>query len=120
MGRLHNYLRVHRRTWRLTQDELAFLLGYFDQSIIARLERGERAATLAVAHACELIFGVELRELFPALFESVEEGILARLHELRERVAEARELGASEKTLVKLELLQHAIGRVTALEEQGA
>lgn len=115
MGRLRNYLRVQRRKWHLTQEELSFLLGYLNQSIIGRLEREERGATLAVAHACAVIFGVELRELYPALLESVEQRILGRLLELRDRLAQSR---ASEKTLAKLELLQQAIHRLEALQER--
>ena len=115
MGRLSSYLRVHRRKWHLTQDELAFLLGYLNQPIIARLERGERAVTVAVAHTCELVFGVEPRELFPALFEGVEERVLARLHELHKRLTAE---DASGRTLAKLQLLEDAIGRLTALQER--
>lgn len=117
MGRLRNYLRVQRRTWHLTQEEMAFLLGYLNQSIIGRLEREERAVTLAVAHACEVVFGIGLRDLYPALLESVEQRTLGRLLELRERIAKAT---SSEKTLAKLKLLQQAIRRLEAIQEQKA
>lgn len=42
MGIPGNYLRVRRREWQLSQRELAFLLGYKNESIISRLERQER------------------------------------------------------------------------------
>lgn len=115
MGRLRNYLRMQRRKWHLTQEELAFLLGYLNQSIIGRLEREERTVTLVAAYACAMIFGVEVRELYPALLESVEQRVLGRLIELRERLAQG---APSEKALAKLELLQQAIRRLEALQEQ--
>jgi transcriptional regulator with XRE-family HTH domain len=115
MRGLRNYLRVYRRRWHLTQEELAFLFGYDAESIISRLEREERTITLAVATACHTIFGVEPRELFPALIGSVEEKLVQRMYELRERLLESK---PSQKTLAKLQLLQEALGRVTAASEQ--
>jgi transcriptional regulator with XRE-family HTH domain len=115
MGRLRNYLRVQRRKWHLTQEELAFLLDYLNQGMIARLESEERGVTLIVAHACELILGVPPRELFPALLESIEERTLARMRELRDRI---KERAPSQKALAKLELLEQAIARITALQER--
>lgn len=105
---------MQRRKWLLTQEELAFLLGYLDQSIIARLEREERAVTLEVARACEVIFGVKPRELFPALLEGVEDRVLTRIHELRDRLLQT---SPSPKMLAKLELLQQAVARISALKE---
>jgi transcriptional regulator with XRE-family HTH domain len=112
MGRLGNYLRVHRRRSHLTQEELAFLFGYLDQSIIGRLERDERVITLAVARACELIFGVESKEIFSALFENVDKGVVDRMQKLRERLSHGPPVS---KTSAKLELLHNALSRVIAL-----
>lgn len=114
MGRLRTYLRTYRRRWHLTQEELAFLFGYFDQSIISRLEEEERAITLAVAHACELIFGVQPADLFPALFETIEGGIVQRLQELRDQLLDAK---ATQATATKLKLLNDALDRLTSSPE---
>ncbi|HTV29047.1 MAG TPA: helix-turn-helix transcriptional regulator [Xanthobacteraceae bacterium] len=114
MGRLRNYLRVQRRKWHLTQEELAFLLGYLNQVMVARLEGEERAITLTVAHACELIFGVTSSDLFPTLLEDVETRVLARMHELRDRLKQS---APSQKALAKLVVLEQAIARITALQE---
>lgn len=117
MGNIGNYLRFYRRRWHLTQEELAFLLGYEEQSFIARLEQQEREATLTVVYACELIFGVKPTEVFPALFESIEERLLARIYELQERLIGST---PSQKTLANLELLHEAIGRIAGSYEQEA
>src|SRR5579862_3783188 len=111
MARLGNYLRMHRRKRHLTQGELAFLFGYVDQSIIARFERDKRAITLAVAHACQLIFGVEPQAVFPTLFEGIEADIADRVRQLRDRLLHD---GQTQKTLAKLEMLQEVLNSITA------
>jgi len=115
MGKLSNYLRTYRRRWQLTQEELAFLLGYETESIISRIEHQERTITLAVAYACQTIFGLEPSELFPALFENVEGRVVDRMHQLRDRLLQSK---PTQKTLAKLELLQEALGRIAADSEQ--
>ena len=115
MGRLPNYLRTQRRRWHLTQEELAFLFGYFDQSIIAKLEHDERTITLAVAHMCELLFGIEPREIFPFLFDNIEARAMERMHELRDKLLQGQ---PTHKRLAKLTLLQEALNRRTIPSEQ--
>jgi transcriptional regulator with XRE-family HTH domain len=115
MGRLRNYLRTYRRTWHLTQEELALLLGYEAVSIISRLEHDERAITLAVGVACEAIFDIEIRELFPGLIQDMEARVIARMHELRDRLMQSE---PTQKTLAKLELLQEALTRLAIAPEQ--
>jgi transcriptional regulator with XRE-family HTH domain len=114
MRRFVKYLRTHRRRWHLTQGELAFLFGYSDQSMIARLERGERALSLAVAHACELIFGVEWDEIFPELLATIEERVVHRLRELADQLGQAE---ATKKTAPKLKLLRGALNRIGAADQ---
>ncbi len=90
-------------------------MGYLNQGMVARLEGDERAVTLSVAHACEVIFGMKPRELFPATLEGVEARLLVRMHELRERIKRS---APSQKTTAKLELLEAAIARLAAVSEQ--
>jgi len=91
------------------------LLGYLNQAMVARLEGEERGVSLTVAYACEVIFGVPPKDLFPALLEDVEARTSARLHELRDRIKQST---PSQKALAKLELLEQAIARITSLEER--
>lgn len=63
----HCALRTHRRTWGLSQRELADLLGMESRAHISRIERGKRSPTLETALACSTLFGVSLGELFPQL-----------------------------------------------------
>ena len=109
-NRLANYLRVYRRRWALTQEELAFLLGYRNESIVSRFERQERRIPLAAAFACHLIFGAEPRNIFPGLFEQTENGVVRRMYELHQRLRQGKD---SQKTSLKLQLLQRALRRAT-------
>lgn len=115
MGRLPNYLRTQRRRWHLTQEELAFLFGYFDQSIIARLEHDERTITLAVAYMCQLLFGIEPKEVFPLLFDNIEASAIERMHELRGKLLQGQ---PTQKKQAKLALLQDALDRLAIPTEQ--
>lgn len=107
-ARLGNYLRVRRREWQLSQRELAFLLGHRTESIVSRYERQERRITLAMAFACYLIFGAKPKDLFPALFEEVEDGVVRRMFELYQRLQQSK---PSKKNDTKLRLLREALAR---------
>ena len=109
MGILGNYLRARRREWHLSQKELAFLLGYKNESIVSRLERHERKLNFPTLRACELIFGAVSKEIFPALSKEADENLLQRLHQLR-AILEREEPTA--RTSRKLQLLDAAIARV--------
>ncbi|MEO7851494.1 MAG: helix-turn-helix transcriptional regulator [Rubrivivax sp.] len=63
----HCALRTHRRTWGISQRELADLLGMESRAHVSRIERGKRSPTLETALACSTLFGVPLGELFPQL-----------------------------------------------------
>lgn len=115
MPTLRNYLRVYRRRWHLTQEELAFLFGYDAESVVSRFESEERTVTLAVASACQTIFGVDPKEVFPALFTGVEQSVVQRMYELRDRLAQSE---LTQRTLAKLDLLQEALRRVEGTSEQ--
>jgi len=100
---------------QVTQEELAFLFGYDTESIISRFESEERTITLAVAIACQTIFGVKPKEVFPGLFVSAEQNVVQRMYELRDRLAQSE---LTQRTVAKLELLQEALRRIEGASEQ--
>lgn len=109
MDTLGNYLRMQRRQWHLSQKELAFLLGYKNESIVSRLEREERRVTFGTSRACNIIFGSGIEDIFPALSREHDTQLLERLHQLR---ADLERRGPSKRTEAKLQLLQAAISRL--------
>jgi transcriptional regulator with XRE-family HTH domain len=107
MYRLPSLLRTQRRTWGLSQREMAKLLGFESSAEISRLEHGKRTPGLETALACSTLFGVPVQELFPQLaVESVDK--------LRERVGALHE-GLNQPSTAsaarKRELLDSALSR---------
>jgi transcriptional regulator with XRE-family HTH domain len=113
--KLGNYLRVRRRQWQLSQKELAYLFGYKSDSIVSRYEHQERQLTLRIAFSCQLIFGADLQELFPNLYEQVEDGVVRRMFELYNQLEKAK---PSKKRDTKLLLLKQALSRSTSSRPQ--
>lgn len=107
-----NYLRLHRRKRGLTQEELAFLLGYQSGSKISRLEQIEPAQVLSLDFAFQLLFGVEAREIYPALYEAVRQAIVQRIHELEARLQLNQ---PTQRIAIKRRLLEEARARAESL-----
>jgi DNA-binding XRE family transcriptional regulator len=70
-------VRQARKHHSLTQDELAQLLGIY-QGNISRLESGATPPDLETAFSLQVIFGASLHDLFPALFEKIEDAVMRR------------------------------------------
>lgn len=111
---VHSYLRTHRRKWALTQKELAFLLGQKSSAHISRLEQGKRIPSTDVILACEVLFGVKPRSLFPKLYEDVEKAVLARAATLHERLSNQMSKSAMRKKEFLVAFLK---GTVTELNQ---
>jgi transcriptional regulator with XRE-family HTH domain len=78
---LPNYLRTNRKRLTLTQEELAFLLGFRGMSRGARVCRDEkfvREPNLWTALAYEAIYQKPIRELFAGLYERIEREVAGR------------------------------------------
>ena len=73
-----NYVRTFRQRYCLTEDELAFLVCHRTHTRISRIEIGRAAPSLAVALALQMLFGQEPRQMFPGLYESVEDELMRR------------------------------------------
>ena len=101
-------LRVHRRTHRLNQDELAHLIGV-SPSMILRMEQGARAQLNDVEAmlGLEVVFGKAPSIIFSALYTTVEDAVMCRATELE---AVWRTLD-DPKSKAKLALLENMVGR---------
>ncbi len=76
-----NIVRGHRNEGALCSDELATLIGIKSHTSISQYESGDTRPSLEHAFALQIVFGKEVRELFPGLFEGVEEGVMIRARE---------------------------------------
>ena len=104
-----SYLSTHRERWRLTQKELAGLLGNKSSEIVSKYENLARAPSVPALIGSEFIFGTPARELFPALYATVEAGVTLRAIDLAEKIGKRED--AKARTM--RELLE-AIARRTA------
>src|SRR5438128_11820358 len=77
-------LRAYRRTWGLSQRELAEILGFASRTQVSRIEHGKRVPVLETALACSTLFGVSLDELFPQFVAEIEEKLHEKISRLRE------------------------------------
>ena len=104
-------LRVHRRTHRLNQDELAHLIGV-SPSMIVRMEQGARAqlADVEAMLGLEVVFGKAPSQIFSAHFAAVEDAVMCRAAEL-ETVWRTVD---DPRATVKLALLKDMVSRVKA------
>jgi transcriptional regulator with XRE-family HTH domain len=87
--RLENYLKTHRKRARLSQEEVACLLGSRDGTCPARHEAFGRTPSLETALAYEAIYGVPVRELFAGTYERAERETARRARAFRRRAAVA-------------------------------
>jgi DNA-binding XRE family transcriptional regulator len=106
--RLKTYLRPFRRRWGLTQQELAFLIGVKNGTVISRIEGLKKAPRLEWAVACAVLFDTRALELFPGLFSEVHEDLLRRATELYEEL----QGNPSKTTRVKLDFLETVLARL--------
>ena len=84
--KLPSYLRTYRKRAGLTQDEMAYLLGWKSGSIVSRYERLSRRPDLEAALGYQLIFGVPAPDLLPGIQAELEEVITKRAGLLAEKL----------------------------------
>jgi hypothetical protein len=104
--RSFNYVRANRTRWALSAEELARLLGR-DASMVCRLERCGQIPGGKTALGCQVIFGVAAREMFPRLYDQVEEAVMARALRLYEQL----DGKTDRKSVRKRELLSDMMSR---------
>jgi DNA-binding XRE family transcriptional regulator len=100
-----SHVRAYRRRWGFTQDELAFLIGYKSRTVVSKLERSGKLPTVDIGFALHTVFGTHNTELFPSVHRDVQAGVLARAHELYERIQGTR----TPMTRTKLDFLEHLL-----------
>lgn len=69
--RFKNYLFRLRRIRRLTQKQLAVLLGLRSREVITKYERGQRLPSLRTAMLMEIVLGARLSEIYVDLYREL-------------------------------------------------
>lgn len=104
------YLRTQRRTWGLTQKELAGLLGLKSREHLSRLENGKRSPTIRSAFACEVLFGLTPSAMFPNTYALSEGRLVRRVRRLHATLERTKSASSARK----LELVIAALMRAHA------
>jgi transcriptional regulator with XRE-family HTH domain len=84
-NKLQNYLRACRKRAGLSQEDIAYLLG-FDSAHVSRYERFRRTPGFRIALAFEVIFNTSIRDLFSGDYHKVEKAICRRAKRLAKRL----------------------------------
>ena len=104
---LVNYLRVHRRSAGLTQEELGRVIGYRSEGPVTRHERFESVPPFLIALGYEILFQEPAGKIFIGLRETMEFGIEGRLAEFEEALRRGAGNGlASPATQRKIKWLE--------------
>ena len=85
--KLPNYLKTHRKRSRLSQDHVAFLLGYRSGTRVSRYELFARIPSLRTALAFEAIFHKPVSKLFAGLYQTIEKETERRARRLAVRLS---------------------------------
>jgi DNA-binding XRE family transcriptional regulator len=100
---LDNYLRAHRLRTRLTQHDVAQILGRESRAIVSHHERFESVPSLFVALSYQVLYRIPVSEIFSGLAEMVEIHIESELAEfekhLGEQSARGRQAAATARKL---------------------
>lgn len=92
----HTYVRRNRLRWALSQGELADLVGV-SQSIISRCETPDYVPDASVALGLQVVFGQSPRALFPGLYTSIENAVMANAAELDRALGQKRDHASETK-----------------------
>lgn len=103
VSKLPNYLRLHRKRLGLSQQEVAFLLGWRDGSQPSRYEHFSSIPSLHTVMALAVIFQVSVNELFSGEYQKVQNAVCRQAQRLEARLAAER---PDQHTARKLALLK--------------
>lgn len=62
----------------MTQREVASLVGFEDRSAVSRIEQGKQVPQFETSLALQILFGVAPSDLFPRIFDEIEEQVMRR------------------------------------------
>jgi hypothetical protein len=102
-----NYLRLHRKAWFLSQEELAMLFENVSEASISRFELGQETPRAEVLLGYEIAFGDTPKKLYPKLHEELEDEIMRRAAKLDKALAGKEDT----RSIIKREFLRQLAER---------
>lgn len=86
-----NRLLYLRRRQRLSQKQMAALIGLKDRTMISKYERGHVVPSFEVAAKFQIIFDVNTADMFPRLFSEWRQEVERTKSHVRHHVGSAKE-----------------------------
>jgi len=108
---LPNGLRRERRSWGLSQVELARLCGRRSNGCISRIEHDGRKPGLNLLIALSILFDMPLERMFQALYDQIEERTLRQACMLHKRLEKDKSAIAARKREFLEGILARAVAR---------
>ena len=109
-----SYLAFHRQRHALSNKEVAELLAVH-HSVTSRVERGARHPNLSVALGLEVILGKTPRELFPDLYQAIEEAVINRAADFERRLIGASGERAEHQRALLLKMIERSLANCSDL-----
>ncbi len=103
--KLPNYLRVYRKRLGLSQNDVAFLLGWRNASQPSRYEHFSRIPTLRTAMALSVIFQASVHELFAGEYQKLESAVRRQAERLEARFTTENPDQATSRKLALLKTI---------------
>lgn len=116
--KLAHYLKTYRKHAGLTQQEVAYLLGYRSGGKISRLERMRRRPTLQDLLGYEALFRVPVRDLAAGMYDAVERQVVRRVGVLGRKLHKGKPGPLTERKLDALAVTVRAFNK-HASEDHG-
>jgi DNA-binding XRE family transcriptional regulator len=97
-------LRYHRKQSGLTQRELADIVGTLKDHQVTRHESGKATPSLFAAIGYHVVFRIGFADLFPGLYEAIQQNVERNLLEFQRRLEKSVPMNprAMEKTAQQL------------------
>jgi transcriptional regulator with XRE-family HTH domain len=73
--RNYSYIRINRRLWGLTQEELATLVGLSGAAAVSRIEQAKQAPSAQALIGYCIVFGLSAADLLPNFHRDIEETV---------------------------------------------
>ena len=86
-------LQFHRRKAGLTQREVADIIGLASDVQVFRYEKGLAIPSLLVAIAFSVLFQTSIAELFPGLYEVIQQSVESNVNEFERRLQQSKVKG---------------------------
>lgn len=99
-AKLPNYLKMHRKEHDLSQDDVAFLLGWTTAGHVSRYEGFSRIPGLRTCLALSLILQVPVEELFAGEHQKAENAVGGRALRFAKRLQSSNVPEESRKLLL--------------------